>query len=175
MVPTKEQERLAGIAAMDATHGKAVAINAPTVFTDGILATMGSYEDALRVFESNGIQLESMDDYGTGFKVLADKASLVSVPFLIIEWRVTESKTYSNTDGTPAKFVSAMVVTKHGEKFIVNDGSTGICAQLIAVQETREAKGHANPQVGLLCPAGLTRSEYKNADGQPGVTYYLSD
>jgi len=150
-------------------------VNSGTVFTDGILASMATWDEALAVFEGAGVGIESIEDYGSGFKLLNDKNRLVGVPLLVIEWRFTASKKYTNDAGEPAEFVSAMVITKHGDRYIINDGSTGIAAQLRMVQNQREAKNHANPQAGLLVEDGLKRSEYTNADGVPGVTYYLSE
>ena len=149
--------------------------NSGTVFTDSILASMGSWEETLAVFEGAGVGIESIEDYGSGFKLLNDKSRLVGVPLLVIEWRFTASKKYVNDAGEPSEFVSAMVITKHGDRYILNDGSTGIAAQLRMVQDQRTAKGHSNPQVGLMVADGLTRSEYLNADGVPGVTFYLAE
>ena len=150
-------------------------VNSTSRFTDGILASMDTWDEALHVFEVSGIGVESIEDYGTGFKLLNDKSRLVGVPLLVIEWRFTASKKYTNDAGEPTEFVSAMVITKHGDRYIVNDGSTGIAAQLRMVQDQRTGKGHPNPQAGLLVPEGLKRSEYTNEAGVPGVTYYLSE
>jgi len=146
--------------------------NAPTVFTDSILAKITSFDDATAMLDSTGIALESMSDYGTGFSVV-DKAKLVGVPFLILEWRFNSSEL--NDDG----FVSVAAVTKHNDKVIFNDGSSGVLAQLRMVTEQRTERNHPTPQAGLIVQDGLTKSDYTYTDDKgksiPATTYYLSE
>jgi hypothetical protein len=146
--------------------------NAPTVFTDSILAKITSFDDAKGMLDSTGIVLESMSDYGTGFSIM-EKSKLVGVPFLILEWR------FNNSDLNEGGFVSVAAVTKHDDKVIFNDGSTGILAQLRMVTEQRTERKHPTPQAGLIVADGLTRSDYSYTDDKgktiPASTYYLSE
>lgn len=140
---------------------------------DQTLAEIRSFDDALRQAEATG-ELENYSDYGTGFVVLptAEKNRLVGVPFVILEWRFT--------NGDNGLFVSCAIVTKNGEKLIVNDGSTGIRDQLVKITEQRKAKGRTEPQKSLIVERGLTESRYeypdpKTGEMRPAVTYYLSN
>lgn len=156
-----------------AKTGNVVAFPNKSVFTDADLAGMQSFDDVLSAFQSQGVVPEDFNDYGTGFGLLKDKGALVNVPFMILEWRFN--------DGDFGEFVSAMVVTKHNEKWVLNDGSTGIRDQLKMVTAQRVTNGHPHPQAGLLVSNGLTRSDYiadiPNAKGEivptPATTYYL--
>lgn len=118
--------------------------------------------------------VEDFADYGTGFVVLdkRGKDRLVGTPFVILEWRFVDSKQFKG------EFVSLLVITEGNEKFIVNDGSTGICKQLRAVTDDRIKAGRSNPQVGLAVKAGLRRSDYETVDSDgeelSASTYYLA-
>lgn len=122
-------------------------------FTDEMLASIKSFDDALAIAAAAG-ELESISDYGNGFSVLKDKGTLVGVPFVILEWQEREG------DFADSGFMSALVVTKGGEKWVVNDGSTGIADQLREVTRRRESEGRNNPRAFLSVPGGLTRSDY---------------
>ena len=115
-----------------------------------ILAALGPVGDAADVLES--------DQFGP---ILDNKDRLIGVPIYVIGWEFH--------DGDFGRFVTMMVMTKAGDKFLVNDGSTGIAAQL---QETEEAKG----VVPFLARNGLRRSDYeKEIDGKASqaTTYYI--
>lgn len=148
--------------------------NAKSVVSDDALHDMTSWDSAVQALQDSGVTIESISDYGTGFAVV-DKSRLVQVPFIIVEWRF--NKSLMSDDG----FVSAAVVTKNGDKWVINDGSTGIRQQLQAVTRRRLANKSASPQAGLMVPAGLTRSDYDVPDParegktMPATTYYLSE
>lgn len=132
---------------------------------DDVLRDINSAQDVLDLYkDSNVEEFEYSDEFGTGFEVLetTGKARLVGVPFRILGFR------FSN--GDQGEFVSMHVVTDKGEKFIVNDGSTGIYQQCQAMA----AKGKT---VGIRCSKGLHRSDYTfvNDKGEksPATTYYL--
>lgn len=147
--------------------------NAPTVFTDSILANLTDFNSAKETIASAGVNLESFEDYGTGFKVV-DKDTLIGVEMILLEWRFSV--------GDYGKFASVAAITKHGEKVIFNDGSTGIREQLEMVTAQRNDKGHPTPQAALYVENGLTRSDYKamlpDKSGElvptPASTYYLA-
>lgn len=137
---------------------------------DDVLANINGFDSALAALENAGIGYESISDYGTGFSV-TDKEKLVGVPFIALEWRF-------NT-GDFGSFVSAAIVTKTGQKLILNDGSTGIREQFQMVSAKRSADGHKSPQAGLMVPNGLSVSNYNYTDEKgevrPARTYYLSE
>lgn len=141
------------------------------------LSEVSDFASALQTLADAGVINESISDYGTGFTVV-DKNRLVNVPFVIMEWRFNEGD-FKNENGENVEFVSVAVVTKNGDKWVINDGGTGIAEQLRSVTRKRVEKKHGTPQNGLLVPAGLVRSDYTFVDAkgieQPGTTYYLSE
>lgn len=149
--------------------------NSATVFTDDTLATMTDFNSVKAIFDSAQVAIESFDEYGTGFKVV-EKDTLIGVPMILVEWRFNNGK-YGEV------FVSVAAVTKHNEKVIFNDGSTGIRQQLQTVTRQRTEKQHSTPQAGLLVENGLTRSDYEvdlpdpktgELKATPASTYYLA-
>lgn len=147
--------------------------NAPAVFSDLDLARLTDFNSVADLFKEYDVIPEDMSDYGTGFAILKNKDTLVEVPFFILEWRFNESE-FSDVD-----FVSAMVMTKNGDKFVLNDGSTGIATQLATVTAIRKDNGHSHPQAGLMVKNGLRKSVYQYVDNdgkpRPATTYYLSE
>ena len=155
-----------------------VPTNDKSAVSDDLLSRIDGYEAALAALDAAGVAYESISDYGTGFFVV-DKERLVTVPFVILEWRFNESKEHYDANNMPLVFVSAAVVTEGGDKFIINDGSTGIRQQLQAITARRRENNHATPQNGLVVPHGLTVSQYlyTDASGKSSTarTYYLSE
>jgi hypothetical protein len=137
-----------------------------TNFETEELAGLTSFADALalvqeKVGESNvGV---ADQEIGDGFKLLENKDLLIGVEMLLITWDFHQ--------GDHGEFVSAKVMTKDGQKYIVNDGSTGIRDQLMGYSAKKNSQG------GLYCKKGLRRSnyEYEDENGQkkPATTYYL--
>lgn len=140
------------------------------VIEESDLRNIKSLDDALALMDSfDGA--EDFSDYGSGFEVIDNKDVLIGVPFLAMEWRFTRSKQYGG------EFVSILTITKDGVKGIVNDGSTGICAQMRRVTDERIAAGRRNPQTGLVVSRGLRRSDYTtevNGNSIEASTYYLA-
>lgn len=134
------------------------------------LAGITSLDDAFKALASAGINVTEAKELGTGFQILKEKDQLVGVPFLVLMMQFNSSDKFDK-DG---EFVSLHVITEKGDKWIVNDGSTGIMAQC-----QRYAKaGHS---AGLIFREGLTRSDYTKTvtvDGKEkeisATTYYLS-
>ena len=126
------------------------------------LRNITSFEDAARLAaEQNGGELfVASEELGDGFALLENKDQLIDVPLVIMDWSFHE--------GDHGEFVSAHVVTRPGDKFIVNDGSTGIYAQLRAFSDARGKFG------GLAVNRGLRRSDYTHPVHGPATTYYLS-
>lgn len=96
---------------------------------------------------------------GDGFAILKDKGMAVGREFLILDWTFHE--------GNQGEFVSMRIINPQGEKARINDGSTGICAQLRELTE----KGITS---GIHCPNGLRVSEYTIEDGSQAKTYYIA-
>ena len=130
--------------------------------SDEALAGITSYEDAVRAINEAGGKIESAADYGNGFAVV-EKETLIGIPLLLIEWRFNE--------GDNGDFVSVEALTKNGEKVVFNDGSTGLRDQLHLITTRREEAGVASPQMGLLCPTGLTAKTYKRKDETGALLY----
>ncbi len=123
------------------------------------LRDVASFEDAFALVESTyGPVLTADSELGDGFAMLEDKDKrrLVGVPILFLSWSFSKGD-YSE------EFVSARVVTKDGGKYVLNDGGTGIRAQLREFTNT-----HAGRTGGLLSRRGLRASEYKVCDGSKG-------
>ena len=146
--------------------------NAPSALSEDAMMEVSSFEDALAILNASGVVAESISDFGAGFTVV-DKARLLNVPFVILEWRFNASEL------NDAGFVSLSVVTKNNDKWVINDGSTGILQQLIRITRVRRQRKHATPQNGLAVPAGLSVSNYKFTDAEgkerPASTYYLNE
>lgn len=142
-----------------------------TVFSDNDLAGINSLQDALDALAGIGATVDNFSEYGNGFPILKDKATLTGKPFVILSWKFHE--------GTYGTFVSAIVVSESGDKCVLNDGSTGIKDQLEMVTASRVRNGVANTQSGLIVRNGLRSSEYSysDADGRqiPAVTWYLAE
>lgn len=133
-------------------------------FDDDTLRSIRSFDDALAAARAvDGDILDVADsELSTGFAVLDTngKARLVGVPFIVLDWRFA--------NGEKGEFVSLSIVTKHNEKLIVNDGSTGIRDQMKRLGQPRT----------LGVRHGLRVSEYDYTDQATGEisrakTYYL--
>lgn len=114
------------------------------------LREISSIEDAMAVLANAGIEIKSAsEELGDGFTLLAedDKASLIGVAFLIIEC--------SLSDGDFGTFASLRLITRDGRKCILNDGSTGIRAQVVEYLDNHETI------VGLAVEKGLRASDFR--------------
>lgn len=151
--------------------------------SDDDLRTVQTLSDA---FGMLGVTVEDYSEsYGSGFTVLDsdEKIRLVGVPFGILEWRFNM--------GDQGEFVSCVVMTEEGAKYVINDGSTGIYEQLRKVTDSRVERGADEYQSthGLLVKRGLRKSDYDTDEtGKPlakdadrklakgrGTTYYLAN
>lgn len=97
--------------------------------------------------------------------ILQNKSELVGKPFVVVHWEFHKSEEYGG------EFVSLWVLTNDDAKYIVNDGSTGICDQL------RELTDDQGVDSMLVCPHGFRRSDYEKTlpDGKTiqASTFYL--
>lgn len=143
-------------------------IKQPRLFTDEELTGLSSWQQIENLIKDVGIPAADLSDLGNGFEILSDRAKdrLISVPFYILDWRFNKGE---QSD----QFVSVMVMTKGGEKLVVNDGGMGIYRQMVSLTEKLQG-GRAV----LLVPKGLSRSDYtyvnSNGEDRPASTYRLS-
>lgn len=153
-------------------------------FNDDTLRGIKSAEDAMRLItETYGGYVDITEELGSGFSLLEDrdKARLVGRPFIIVQVQFSQ--------GTFGEFVSASLVTLDtNDRVIMNDGSTGICAQLRSLVDRLGRMG------GFHVPKGLRESSYAtckrcgsprlpsaevcicgddSTDRSQGTTYYL--
>lgn len=141
------------------------------LMTDTDLSAIASFADAMSTVENTFGGVDDFANYGSGFEVLDDKDKLLKTPFVILEFTFSQ--------GEMGEFVSAPLVTEDGRKYILNDGSTGICKQLRDVRDRRLANGIFPAQQGVAVRKGLRVSSYKYTDPTtgketPAKTYYLA-
>lgn len=171
MARKNQSDGMDEFAPADSPQESEVAI-AQRLWSDAQLRDITSFDDAIMAAEQEGetIALASQE-IGSGFVVLYDKDFLLKVPFLILEWRFNAGK-YENDLGEKTDFVSMTVITKNSDKYIVNDGSTGIARQL------REYSDRTGKYGMLLAEKGLRVSrDYTVAIGGrevTGTTYYIA-
>lgn len=135
------------------------------------LDSLTKVSDILAFFADLGVAVEDNDlDAIRSLKVLTedDKNGLKGVPLLLIQWRFNS--------GDFGEFVSAEVAFEDGRLAVLNDGSTGICAQLRELSDHRERVGHPTPYAGRMVRGGISRSDYETEiDGKvtKAHTFYL--
>jgi|ERR1041385_275526 hypothetical protein len=142
VTPTDEQ-----VAEMERT--RRIEISKNERFKDDELRAVTSFEDAMALLVQTYGGVESITDFelGNGFKIATDdeKNRLVGVSFIILHFQFNE--------GDYGDFVSVTLVTQHGDRIVLNDGSTGIYEQLKDVARTGRYGG-------IAVPHGLRKSEY---------------
>lgn len=125
----------------------AKALSRAQQFSDEELRNVDSFESAFALAESMfGEVTDVTQELGNGFTLITDKAPLVNTAFVILSCAFNE--------GDFGTFASIACVTKAGEKYIFNDGSTGVHNQLFELILTKKRTG------GFLAPTGLNASEY---------------
>jgi len=126
-------------------------------FDDDDMRAIQSIEDAARLvaaeFGTDSIA-SIADELGSGAEILEDKSKLVGERLFLTEWR------FNVGDNGP--FVSAAAITGRGDKFIINDGSSGIFSQLDKYT-VRTGK-----TFGLMVPKGLRVSVFTTCGGEDG-------
>jgi hypothetical protein len=162
---TAEQTTIDAEIIDDESSGKAVALQ---LWTEDQLREIASFDDALALTaEAHGSIEIASEVLGDGFAVIDNKDVLIGVPFIAMGWQFY--------DGIGGQFAAIRVVTKDNKKYIVNDGSTGIRAQLERYQQRTGRCG------GMYVGKGLRKSTYevqlpdKNGDlrASMATTYYL--
>jgi hypothetical protein len=146
-----------------ATDSTEVAATTP-VYTTDQLAAIKSFDDMMKLLADAGVEATEISEYGDGFSVETDKSSLVNVPFGILDYKFSKK-------GNFGEFAIVRIVTRDGRKLILTDGSTGIYAQCQDFQK----RGRSG---GIMCPKGITVSEYDYIDETgkvtPAKTFYFS-
>jgi hypothetical protein len=137
---------------------------------DDTLQAIASFDDALRLLADTETPIvDASQVIGNGFAILNDKAILQGIKVLFLSWRFNR--------GDMGVFASVNVIAQMPGmnvpgKFILNDGSTGICRQLVQYTSKTGRWG------GLMVSKGLRRSDYQFSDPTDGslknaTTYYL--
>lgn len=121
--------------------------------------TVESFEDIYNAVGSENIA-HATDVIGDGFSILEEKAQLVNVPLMILSARFTTE----NARGQG--YWSIRVLTKSGEKYVVNDGGYGIAQAM----DTLKVKGAKFP---VFVPHGLRRRDYDHPEHGKATTYYF--
>jgi hypothetical protein len=148
----------------ESTSGKSEIAIPVDGLAENDLANITSFADVAAQFQD---VREASDVLGNGFGVLEDKSKLLNVEFVVVKYAAHTS------DKNGGAFSTLHVVTREGEKLIVNDGSTGIHAQC---KELKEKYGNVAP---LFVRRGLRVSEYDYTDEKTGLqtkakTFYLN-
>lgn len=131
-----------------------------SMYGEDELKSLSTWDDAMRLAmaTTGDAPLMASEVMGDGFELIdgeKGKATLVDVPFMLLEWTFR--------DGDFGTYVSCRGMTKDGRKFILNDGSTGIAEQLAKL-----TKDNAGRLSNLVVHKGLRVSEYPtDASGQP--------
>lgn len=144
----------------------------PEHFSAETLSGLRSFEDALALAQETFGTVDVADEaIGDGFALLDkdEKAKLVGIPLVFLEWTFNASDKYEGS-----VFVSARVVANVGNgvmaKYIINDGSTGLAKQLEEYTNKTGRRG------GLAVRKGLRRSDYVkviNGKKTEATTFYL--
>lgn len=138
---------------------------ATRAFSDEELRSLQTYNDLRALVNEKKIPVVNASDVlSDGFELTKDKAGLVGIEFVIVDWRFTASSEYE--DG---EFVTVRLITAQNAKLIINDGSKGgIRDQLKSVA----------PEGVLFVKNGLRVSEYEYTDEKgkknKARSYYLS-
>ena len=141
-----------------------------TKISDGMLAEIQTFDDALAVINDvfNGYIVEADKVLGTGFGVADEKAAFIGTAFVILN--TDKNVSYRrNDEGELLEFWSLHIVTKDGRKAILNDGGTGIAAQLTELYN-RHPELLGKP---MLVKRGLRVSNYVHPTAGPSQTFYL--
>lgn len=151
-------------------------VKTPSLFQDGELADIETFDQLVSLMGDKGIQIDMADKVlGDGFAILnsEDKGTLVGKTMILIDWR------FSNGDMGEFVSIRAAVQMTPGSqdlrKLIINDGSAGIFRDL------KKFSAATGKYAGLMVKRGLRVSEYDyewtDKDGvvrrSPAKTFYL--
>lgn len=145
--------------AEQSTQDSATAIVPRPNYDADALRNLTSFADAIDLAgEQFGTVDDAVDVLGDGFILMSkeDKAKLVNLPLLLLEWSFYPSEEHGG------EFCSIRLVAQ-GEngsigKYVVNDGSTGLAETL------RNYTARTGRQGGLLVRKGFRESSYAYCD-----------
>jgi hypothetical protein len=141
-------------------------ITAVPQVSDDDLRTIGesgdAFADALALANRLGNVIDAGKELGTGFDV-TEKNSLIGQAFIVLEARK------NNDETTGRAFWSLTAVTKDGRKVIINDGGSGIAAQMDSLDSKHNGK-----VVPLVVAGGLRVSTYNHPEHGISSTFYLA-
>jgi hypothetical protein len=137
--------------------------------TDDALRAVKSFEDAINLAAAQHGDIEDYaEKYGTGFDVLEDKSILVKQDLLFMEWRFRDGDFVGG-------FVSVVGITAKGEKFVINDGGSGLFEDLKHITADTGRNGGLRIKKGLresvyeICPScGKPRGQMETTCSQCG-------
>lgn len=148
-----------------------VAVTDPTALTTKDFKAITSFDEAVKLGEDTyGNVLDASQELGDGFAVLStnDKGRLMNTPMFLVSWDFHKSDV-----GEAKEFVSIHAITKDGQKYIINDGSSGIYAQLREFTDEHDGR-----KGSFFVPRGLREStyDYTDANGKTSkaTTFYLN-
>ncbi|MGH3570859.1 MAG: hypothetical protein ACRDUW_03370 [Pseudonocardiaceae bacterium] len=142
-------------------------MTSPTKLTPADLRDIQTYADAVDILCENGALTDAQLLDLTGFGLLPgdQKATLVGVPFLIIEFTIKPG-IHGND------YAEILLVTTTDYRWRMRDSSLGINKQLKEILVNRIAAGHPTPNLGIEVRKGLRYQEFEYLDTESGkVTY----
>lgn len=129
---------------------------------DDMIAGINSFTDVEAFCESIGQKPVDAAEYIPSLTILRtdeEKKRLIGTPFVILEAQFNDGK-YAGNANEGKGFVSLTILLESGDKYIVNDGGTGIRDQMIGIIASRVEAKHPHPNMMILCKRGLSVSEY---------------
>lgn len=141
---------------------------APPLWSDDQLRDIKTLDDlAVALSGREDVKVFDASEFGNGYEVLdkEGKDKLIGVYFAIMDWRFN--------DGDQGEFVSVTVLTEKGDRYVINDGSTGICEQLREIQKAAGGTAVIRVKKGLRV-SRYTYTDEKDGKEKPAATYYLS-
>lgn len=135
------------------SNAKGNEIAKPTFAADD-LRNIESFDDALKLMQAAGVEIEDASDaIGDGFVLVDDKSTLVGIPLVFLTW---SESTGEQGDYTVARVVAKMANGTVGKFVVVDGSSTGIHEQLKQYSASRGGKVG-----GLTTFGGLRKSDYE--------------
>lgn len=134
---------------------KSAELVVPRVFSDTDLSEMDSWETAMSFVDAafEGGVVNGADELGTGFRIADedDKLKLCDATLVFVQWTF-------NPGDYGEDYVSINAIQRHDNgsisKWVINDGGTGLCAELKAYTKKTGRSG------GMGFPKGLRVSKY---------------
>ena len=137
---------------VEVSHKSAVEIVADTI----------TIADAEAAFLAAGLPvLDFASLTGDSWGEIVDKQTLVDVPFLIVDVKFNQ--------GDFGEYAAVLIMLKDGSRAVFTDGSSGVCQQLLRLQDMTDGR-----MAGIAVRRGLKKSEYEK-DGRLAHTYWLAN